>query len=125
MGLGGGAYGYAIVVVCLDAHIVWVILRICIGMHIANQALFIDVASLLWAVKAVGQVQNFPHSGWKCIWFAAGGGLSDLDDAVQRKPMHAIPGKQRNISDSDFISQPLSSFGISVMRVGVASDRTP
>ena len=59
MGLGGGAYGYAIVVVCLDAHIVWVIRirRICIGMHIANQALFIDVASLLWAVsieKAVG-----------------------------------------------------------------------
>jgi hypothetical protein len=32
-------------------------IRICIGMHIANQALFIDVASLLWAVsieKAVG-----------------------------------------------------------------------
>ena len=53
MALGGGAYGYAIVV-CLDAHIVWVILRICIRMHIANQVLFIDVAYLLWAVKAVG-----------------------------------------------------------------------
>ena len=39
---------------------VWMLtrwIRICIGMHIANQALFIDVASLLWAVsieKAVG-----------------------------------------------------------------------
>ena len=63
MALGGGAYGYAVVVVCLDADahagVVWVIRirRICIGMHIANQALFIDVASLLWAVsieKAVG-----------------------------------------------------------------------
>ena len=60
MALGGGTCGYAIVVVCLDAHIVWVIRirRICIGMHIANQALFIDVASLLWAVsieKAAGE----------------------------------------------------------------------
>jgi hypothetical protein len=58
MGLGGGTCGFGILV-WLDAHIVWVIRirRICIGMHIANQALFIDVASLLWAVsieKAVG-----------------------------------------------------------------------
>ena len=57
MALGRGSYGYVIIVICLDAHtsIVWV--RICIGMHIANQVLFIDVASLLWAVsieKAVG-----------------------------------------------------------------------
>ena len=25
--------------------------RICLGMHIANQALFIDIASILWAVN--------------------------------------------------------------------------
>lgn len=36
-----------------------VLLRICIGLNIANQALFIDVASTLWAASIEPALDDF------------------------------------------------------------------